>query len=309
MRLTTATLRLLFPLAIVFACGGSVAATAASPTVAAADVDADGVRMLFPSAPGVSFRLGSGNPNATARLVVENGTPTTAGTDGGIRFWNLPSYPLNYSSGGTGLTSRLHIEASGAAQQFTWRTQRGYLSAPNDLRNQEFTVYIRPRGMIDSSRAMVTMKVRGGGHSANNGDLASCVMMTLAPANAPGGTTRFGKELVHPNYDYVRLTPSFDASLVENRWVGIKMVSWNDPADTTRVINRLYLDTDPFDQAKGTPRNNWRLFSEYVDTPGKSSGRYNTAVTWGGWQTTVRTDGYRSIDFALLSAREIVPPR
>ncbi|WP_396224462.1 hypothetical protein [Gemmatimonas sp.] len=307
--MTPSTLRPLFSTVLVLACGGAATSTATSPTATARDVDADGVQMLFPSAPGASFRLGSGNPNATARLVVEQRTVATAGTDSGIRFWNLPSYPLNYSSGGTGLTSRLHIQATGAAQQHTWRTQRGYLSAPTDLRNQEFTVYVRAHGMIDSSRAMVTMKVRGGGHSASNGDLASCVMMTLAPANAPGGATRFGKELVHPDYDYVRLAPRFNATLVENQWVGIKMVSWNDPADSTRVINRLYLDTDPFDRGAGTPRNNWRLFSEYIDLPGKSTGRYNTAVTWGGWQTSVRTDGYRSIDFTLLSVREIVPPR
>jgi hypothetical protein len=190
--MTPSTLRPLFSTVLVLACGGAATSTATSPTATARDVDADGVQMLFPSAPGASFRLGSGNPNATARLVVEQRTVVTAGTDSGIRFWNLPSYPLNYSSGGTGLTSRLHIQASGAAQQHTWRTQRGYLSAPNDLRNQEFTVYVRAHGMIDSSRAMVTMKVRGGGHSASNGDLASCVMMTLAPANAPGGATRFG---------------------------------------------------------------------------------------------------------------------
>ncbi|WP_353268682.1 hypothetical protein [Gemmatimonas sp.] len=295
-------------LAITVACSGAASSTA---TIAPApsDVDADGVQMLFPSAPGASFRLGTSDPNRTARLVIEKGTTATAGVDGGIRFWNLPSYPLAYSSGGTGVTSRLHIQASDAAQQFTWRTQRGFLAAPTDLKNQEFTIYARVHGLTDLARAMLTMKVRGGGHSANNGDLASCVMITVAPATAPGGPTRFGKELVHPDYDYVRLTPRFDASLVENQWLGIKMVSWNDPTDSTRVVNRLYLDTDPFERASGRPRNGWRLYSEYIDVAGKSSGRYNTVVNWGGWQTTMRLDGYRSVDFALLSAREIVPPR
>lgn len=294
--------------AVAIACAGSAASTESS-TAAPSDLDADGVQMLFPTAPGASFRLGTNDPNRTARLVIERGTTATPGVDGGIRFWNLPSYPLTYSSGGTGVTSRLHIQASGATQQFTWRTQRGFLSAPTDLKNQEFTIYARVHGLTDVARAMLTMKVRGGGHSANDGDLASCVMITVAPANAPGGPTRFGKELVHPDYDYVRLTPRFDAALVENQWLGIKMVSWNDPADSTRVVNRLYLDTDPFDRASGTPRNRWRLYSEYIDVAGKSSGRYSTVVNWGGWQTTMRLDGYRDVDFALLSVREIVPPR
>lgn len=34
--------------------------------------------------------------------------------------------------------------------------------------------------------------------------------------------TRFGKELRHPEYDYVPLEPRFSASLEEGRWVGLK---------------------------------------------------------------------------------------
>jgi hypothetical protein len=114
---------------------------------------------------------------------------------------------------------------------------------------------------------------------------------------------------VHPDYDYLRLSPAFAAALVENAWVGLKMVSWNDPQDTTRVVNRLYVDTDPLDKANGKPKNNWRLLSEYVDVEGKSTGRYTKLVDWGGWQTTVRTDGFHDIDFAWPSVREIVPPQ
>ena len=31
-------------------------------------------------------------------------------------------------------------------------------------------------------------------------------------------------------------------------------------------------------------------------------------ATWGGWQTTLRTDGFHDVDVALPSVREIVPP-
>jgi hypothetical protein len=74
------------------------------------------------------------------------------------------------------------------------------------------------------------------------------------------------------------------------------------------VINRLYIDSDPFDVATGAPKNGWRLFSEYVDVESKSTGRYSKLVDWGGWRTTLRTDGFGSIDFALISLREISPP-
>jgi hypothetical protein len=45
----------------------------------------------------------------------------------------------------------------------------------------------------------------------------------------------------------------------------------------------------------------------YTDVEGQSTGRYSKLVNWGGWQTTVRTDGYNDIDFAFPSVREIIP--
>ena len=289
-------------------CSGS-ASDAPPSTSTTSALDGDGVQMLFPSAPGSSFHLGTRDPNATANFVIEQGTPATPATsvtEGALQFWNLPSYPLAYSSGGTGWTSRLHMHASGGTQQFTWKTHQGYLSNPADVKNLEFTVFIRVHQILDAPRAAVTLKFRGGRHTSSNPDLASCVMLTFSPGTN-GSATRFGKELTHPNYDYVNLTPAFTASLAENTWFGLKAVSWNDPHDATRVVNRLYLDTDPFDAQTGKPKNGWRLFSEYVDIEGKSTGQYTKLVNWGGWETTVRTDGFHDIDFALPSVREITP--
>jgi hypothetical protein len=45
-----------------------------------------------------------------------------------------------------------------------------------------------------------------------------------------------------------------------------------------------------------------------MDQDGVNSGRYTQAATWGGWITTLRIDGWRQVDFSILSAREIVPP-
>jgi len=97
--------------------------------------------------------------------------------------------------------------------------------------------------------------------------------------------------------------------LQDNVWIGLKLVSWNDVHDAQRVIHRLYIDTDPFDAASGKPKNQWRQFSEYVDVAGKSSGKYTQLVNWGGWLTTIRSDGFHDIDFAYPSVREIVPPQ
>jgi len=138
--------------------------------------------------------------------------------------------------------------------------------------------------------------------------MASCTMMTFQSAST-GAVARFGKELTHPIYDFVKLTPAFDAALTANRWFGLKLLSYSAPGRPARVINRLYLDGAPFDPATGRPRNNWQLFSEYVDGEGVSTGKYDKLADWGGWQTTLRTDGVNSLDFALISLREVRPPQ
>jgi hypothetical protein len=269
--------------------------------------DCDGVQMLFPPAPGgTSWCLGSQDPNTAPGLVIETGVVARAMTENGIHFWNTATYPIQYSSGSTGQTGRWHIHASGGTQLYTWLTQRGYLSTPADLKNQEMTAYVRAHQFVDLSHAGVTLKVRGGLHSTSDGNLASCVMMELCPTQR-SHITRFGKELVHPNYDYVTLPPMVSTSLVDGQWVGLKLVSYNVSSDATRVINRLYVDTAPFD-ASARPQNDWQLMSEYVDVEGASTGTYTKLANWGGWQTTLRVDGMQSYDVAILSVREIAPP-
>lgn len=269
-------------------------------------VDADGVALLFPSAPGASFRLGASDPNATEAFVVEKGTPARTAHEGSWHFWNLPSHPLTYASGGEGWTSRLHIQANGG-QRFTWKDQQGFLSGPDDMRNLEFTAYVRVHGILDPRRAAISLKVRGGRHTATQPDLASCAMLTFGPEHR-GVVSRFGKELTHPLYDYVPLTSLFPAGLKEDAWYGLKLVCWNEIGSPARTVFRLYVDTDPIEPTTGHPANHWKLLSEYVDAEGKSTGRYSKRVDWGGWQTTLRTDGFRDIDFALISLREIAPP-
>jgi len=272
-----------------------------------AGIDSDGVAMLLPSAAGSHFTLGSQNPNTAALFEIERKTTATPHTQDGVLYWTVAAHKINYASGGAGNTTRLHIHASGGVQQFTWKTQRGFLSNERDLRNQEFTAYVRVRGVTEANRAAISLKIRGGAHSENNPDLASCTMMTYQAATM-GAVARFGKELRHPTYDYVKLTPRFDAALVPRRWVGLKLVSFSVAAKPARVVNRIYLDSEPFTNASGKPRNDWRLFAEYTDIEGLSTGHYSKLVDWGGWQTTLRTDGIASLDFTLISVREISPP-
>ncbi len=271
-------------------------------------VDSDGVAELYPTATGSSFFLSKSNPNSTPRFGIDQKTVASRRSDpSGLTYWNLPSHPLSYASGGTGWTSRLYIYASGGtAQKYTWLNQPGYLYVPADVKNQEETVYVRAHGLLDAGHAGVTLKVRGGAH-ASNGDLAACVMFELGLGRS--GTppqARFGKELHHPDYDWVKLTPAFSYALTENKWVGLKMVSYSSISNPKQAMNEFYLDIDPFDSF-GKPKNGWRLFATYKDIEGLSTGRYSKLVNWGGWQTTVRSDGWHDIDFAFPSVREVVP--
>jgi len=162
----------------------------------------------LPVGPGSWYRLGAQDPNRAPGFTIEHQTPATARVEGALHYWNVPSYALTYASGGLGWTSRLHLYASGGRQRYTWKTQHGYLASPADVRNQEFTVYVRLHQILDPPRVALTLKIRGGAHTARDGDRASCTMMTLEPGGSRA-VTRFRKELVHPQYDSVTLTPAF----------------------------------------------------------------------------------------------------
>lgn len=241
-----------------------------------------------------------------SNFAIERKTQAASRIDDALQYWNVTAHDLDYTSGGSGKTIRLHIYAGRGQQVHTWKNQKGFLATPSDIRNQEFTAFVRVHNISDPGRAAITLKIRGGAHTDKNPDLASCTMIAFQ-ANSTGAVARFGKELTHPNYDYVTLTPAFDAGLLENRWFGLKLLSYSSPGEPRRVTNRLYLDIDPFEHVGAKPRNNWKQFAEYVDIEGVSTGKYNKLADWGGWQTTLRSDGVSSLDFALISLREVQP--
>lgn len=269
--------------------------------------DEDGVVKLYPDAPGTAYRLGASDLNAEARIELEQDGSASAGREGALSFWTISAYSFEYSEDGEqGKTARVHIGSEGARQRFDWHTQTGFLAGPDDLGDQEFTAYVRVHGIFDPEHAVFELKVRGGSHSDQAPPLASCVLMTFATASAPG-ISRFGKELDHPLYDYVNLPLRFSTELSEGRWFGLKLVSYADPERPDRVVNRLYVDADPF-LPDGTPRNAFRLLTEYIDRAGVNTGRYATLVNWRGVITTLRIDGVDSLDVTLLSARPITAP-
>jgi hypothetical protein len=298
--------------------GTSSEDAAATPDGAPGDptLDADGVKMLFASDPnGTSWRLGAGNPHNPNFIVqgvpntLDNPGPAMQMTEGPLTYWNAKAYLDSYSSNNEPFyTMRLHILASGGNQHYTWQDNPGYLSNDRDVKDQEFTIYFRIHNILDAGDYDVSMKIRGGMHTdTGDGNLGSCVLFTFGPEDAfSGKPARFGKELLHPRYDYISVDTLVEAGLRENTWTGLKMVSYSPAGQPDHVVNQLYLDSDPFD-ARGKPQNRWQLLAEYEDIDGVDSGRYSTVANWGGWLTSFRSDQSDNVDFLLPSVREILP--
>jgi hypothetical protein len=298
-------LRASFLSTLVLGTAAPALALPAKPPAPVVDVGPDGVGMLFPAeAEGSSFDLGDGDPTNLEPIFGMEGDAATAGTDAGVPYWSTAGHRVTYASGSpAGKTVRLHFRPGGGKQSFTWRDgalENGFLGSPADLLNFEATVFVRVHEDNGTHHSM-SWKLRGGEHTKPETARASCVGLDVPFG---GVAPQAFRELDHPTYDHVALRPHFDYQLQEGRWLGVKVVSYLVDGGTR---NLLFLDTDPFD-ASGTPRNRFNLFTEWDDRDGESTGLYNRAATWAGWETTFRVDGWRRVDFAYPSAHEIVPP-
>ncbi|NOK04410.1 MULTISPECIES: hypothetical protein [Myxococcus] len=291
--------------ALVIGTAAPALAAPATPPAPVAEVGPDGVGMLFPSEPsGSSFYLGDGDPSNSEPFFNMKGDEATPGLESGVPYWSTPGHRVTYASGKpAGKTVRLHLRPSGGEQSFTWRDgalENGFIGSPDDLLNFEATVYVRVHEDNGTHHSM-SWKMRGGQHTKPEVARSSCVGMDVPFG---GASPQAYRELDHPTYDFLSLTPYFDYQLQEGRWLGVKVVSYLVEGGTR---NLLFLDTNPFD-ASGKPRNEFRLFTEWHDRDGESTGHYDRAATWAGLETTFRVDGWRRVDFAYPSAREIVPP-
>jgi hypothetical protein len=280
------------------------ALTNPAPAPAALVLDEDGVSKMYNTATGgTTFRLGNSDPNSIAHLEVENDT-ATAKIEGPLHYWNFKGGPVHYASGGSGRTARLSVTASGGSQNNTWKSgaiSSGFIGNNKDIKNSEWTAFVRVHKNLGVHTSF-SFKLRGGVHSGSSDPRASCTEMSIPYS---GGNTQSARELNHPDYDFVKLSPKFSYFIKDNIWLGAKCISYNAD-DNKSTINQVYIDTDPWD-VNGKPKNNWQLYSEWHDTDGTSTGQYRQAALWAGWMYTLRVDGWDSTDFALLSIREIDP--
>jgi hypothetical protein len=265
------------------------------------------VRQLYEPAAGTSFLLDVQHPDSIDGARFETNTPIAPEHENELPYVTLKGEPVMYADGmPDGTTIRLYTKAPGT-QKYTWRDgarEHGHLGSEADFKNIEATVYMRVREH-NGTHTSISWILRGGTHTSSHDPHASCIGLQVPYEPYSGTEATVFRELDHPDYDFVNVKRHFDYSIKENTWVAIKAISLLDP-ENKRTKNYLYLDTDPFDETM-SPRNEFKLYSEWEDVDGVSTGQYNQAALWAGWVTTFRVDGWKRLDVAHLSVSEINP--
>jgi hypothetical protein len=267
--------------------------------------------MLFPTNKnGSYFVLGKQNPNILKTFTTDSHNEFVKKKERNIEYWSVLSGDITYKSTGEHAKScRLNIFASTTKQTNDWKAamRSGFIGNENDLKNQEVTAIIRVNKRVGLKTACC-IKMRGGGHHKYNPGQAACIQLDVSTRDS-GHAARWAKELSHPLYEYQDLTPFFEFFVEEGKWFGMKATSWNNKDDTTATTtNRCYIDPDPFSSDDViTLKNNYRLYSEYIDK-GIGNKYPEIIANWaGGVPTTIRVDGFESVDFYACNAREIIP--
>ena len=236
--------------------------------------------------------------------------------EGNLAFWRVSGKDVHYSDQSIGKTVRVNINAGGGLdghQQNTWEDNPKYIWTNNDSKNAEFTYYIRCSGKISgqgiaANHVTCSSKFRGGIHTGNHDSQASCCELVLRVGEG-NASLNYNFEYNHPDYvndgdGTKKLQANNDTEV--GKWFGRKTIVWTN-SDVKSVTARDYIDLDPFN-ANGMPKNNWKPLQEKVfrrisrDTDDGT--KYNIPPLWGGMFTS-RVDGFKTVDYAIMSLREI----
>ena len=226
------------------------------------------------------------------------------------------------ASGGSRYTFRIDIRASGEPngnQKYNYQNgaiTNGYLYAPNDIGDSEFTMILRRRS--PTGEHICGFKLRGGDHHDSSPDACDFGVGYPTVAEALGQKSDknylrfFEKELIHSSFDYYPVAAQVATKgMPDGDWVACKAVTYVSKSDKSEVTNILYVDQDPinFNTTPPTLNNNYQEVARYIDKAGLkgSAGTYTTVVNWRGCTWSIRIDSAAFIDFANVSLRSISP--
>ena len=276
------------------------------------DIGKDGVKMIYPTVQGGTefflnmedpYKQGSGfEDHGQFNISYGHGSqfPFTKHTQGSLTYFNTEGSPVTYASGSkTGRSTRLDVYPDGGKwsnkTKYYWKDNPGYLYTDHSIGSGEFTVFIRTHGDLGTHQAYAC-KIGG----RDEDDLRSLIEMVYPTASHSDVQVNVN----YAHFPYVNCKPKILISppkLVAEKWVGVKCVH-KIAADKKSGDWELWFDDNPFDDA-GKIANNWKLAATYHDVGVKEYG--NVPLTWKCHKDLCRVDGFKSVDFSLISDRQI----
>jgi hypothetical protein len=283
--------------------------------MSAKKIDKDGVKMLFKTKTNgdSEYYLSDADDINEGKFITTDNNDAQKKTQDNITFWRVLAKDVHYNDGSIGKTVRVNINAGDGLdkdQKNIWKDNPTYIWTKNDSKNAEFTYYIRCSGKISghgtaANHVTCSSKFRGGIHTGQHDPRASCCELVLRVGEG-NQSLDYNFEYNHPDYlNDGNATKKLQANnnTEIDKWFGRKTVVWTNK-DSKSVTARDYIDLNPF-SGNGKPKNNWNPLQEKVFTA--EGEKYNVPPLWGGMFTS-RVDGFQTVDYAIVSIREIIPP-
>jgi len=183
------------------------------------------------------------------------------------------------------------------SQSWSTNSSRGYMQNAQDWRNVEITAHVRINSVWSTLGHAIVWYVRGGHHSTTYPCEGSAYKGNIMYADA---SSRFQKEMAHPNYYPTTNKTTGLANNFVGRWFGYKFVCYDMTDGNVKLENWLDLNLD----------GNWVKVDERIDSTGWGvnpgcGGSTDQKFNWGGPQVAFRFDAAKDIDFNKMSVREI----
>jgi hypothetical protein len=269
----------------------------------------DGVAQLFPDAPGTHWYINMNAPTDPHddhfNISYGSGShikSTKPPKENGVTFFNSVGAVQNYASGSPSSRSCRFDNYPGGGQgssaKYAWNSKPtpDFLYNAQGIRNREMTIYIRPHGQLKTHESF-SFKVGG----RDNDDVRSAIEIVYPTATH--STVVVNYNFAH--FPYVaekNVKQIFTGDkLTDGKWVAVKAVTKVSDDKKTQYL-AIYADLDPW-KADGTPSNNFKLKAECVTHGCKEYD--NVVCSWKCQKDVVRVDGFKNVDYALYSDREI----
>ena len=226
--------------------------------------------------------------------------PSTKHTEEGITFFNSAGAVQNYACGSPSSRScRFDVYPGGTGSaKYAWNSKPtpDFLMNAQGIRNREMTMYLRPHGQLKTHESCA-FKIGG----RDNDEVRSAIEIVYPTATH--STVVVNYNFAH--FPYVaekNIKQIFTGDkLTDGKWVAIKCVTKVSDDKKTQYL-AIYADLTPW-KSDGTPNNQFKLKAECV-TRGVSE-YDNIVCSWKCQKDVLRVDGFRNVDYALYSDREI----